>query len=198
MFIRKIRIITLSTLLIFLLSFVSFALGDYMIESNETNSSVIIIAIHGGKIEIGTTEIARSISQLGKYNYYSFIGVMKSNNSSLHITSTKFNEEKAIKMVTESKTTISIHGCAGVDKVTYIGGLDTELGKKIKKNLIDAGFKVEQAPENLSGTSKDNIANKNIFKKGIQLELTNSLRYDLLSDTKSMKLYIEAINNALI
>ncbi|MEL7654339.1 MAG: poly-gamma-glutamate hydrolase family protein, partial [Bacillota bacterium] len=61
--------------------------GDYKIETNVTASDITVIAIHGGRIEQGTTELAYALSSRNNYNYFSFLGVKNYENSSLHIDS---------------------------------------------------------------------------------------------------------------
>ncbi len=156
---------------------------DYNIESKDNGSSVAIIAIHGGGIEAGTTQLAKATADLGTYNYYSFLGILKSGNMRLHITSTNFDEKIARDLVAKSKLTLSLHGCSGTEKITYLGGLDTALGKQVQKALTAAGFIVMPATSGLDGTSLKNIANSNLSGKGVQLEMTKGLRDSFLSST---------------
>ena len=171
---------------------------DYKIETNATDSNVIVIAIHGGKIEKGTTELAHALSSHNNYNYYSYLGLKSKGNLKLHITSTKFDEPTALEMVSKSKTTLSIHGSSGSKYFTYIGGLDTELGKKIKESLTKYGFTVLDAPNNLAGISPNNIVNKNMNEMGVQLEISAGLRTKFLSSNNdSLKRYVFAISEAV-
>ena len=173
---------------------------DYKIQSSTSISSVAVIAIHGGGIEVGTTELAKAVSVLGNYNYYSFLGLLKFDNSILHITSANFDEKTGRDIVAKSKYTLSIHGASGTEKVTYLGGLDTALGKQIQNALTAAGFIVKPAKAGLEGTDKANIANSNISGMGVQLELSRGLRDSFLSKTGSSTLakYSKAINSVLI
>ncbi len=171
---------------------------DYKIETNVTDSDVIIIAIHGGKIERGTTELAYALSSHNGYNYYSYIGLRRKGNSALHITSEKFDEPTASEMVSKSKTTLSIHGCSGSEEFTYIGGLDTELGNKIKESLTKYGFTVLDTPKNMAGISPNNIVNKNMSGLGVQLEISKGLRTQFLSGNHDkLKDYVLAISEAV-
>jgi phage replication-related protein YjqB (UPF0714/DUF867 family) len=174
---------------------------DYLIDKIATESKAIIIAIHGGRIEKGTSELAKEISTQGQYNYYSFVGIKKADNSKLHLTSVEFNEETALAMVSKSSTTISIHGCTGTEKVTYLGGLDNILGKQIQKNLEAAGFIVKPAPKGLAGKEKLNITNRNLSGKGVQIELSRGLRdsfYNADGKTNEELIkYAKAINEAI-
>jgi phage replication-related protein YjqB (UPF0714/DUF867 family) len=172
--------------------------GDYKIEANVTDSDIIVIAIHGGKIERGTTELAYALSSRNNYNYYSYLGVKSGGNLNLHVASDKFEEPTALEMVSKSNITLSIHGCAGSEEFTYIGGLDKELGNKIKESLTKYGFTVSDTPKNLAGISPDNIVNKNRNESGIQIELSQGLRTQFLSGgSDELESYVNAISEAI-
>jgi len=170
---------------------------DYRITFYNGPSSTAVIAIHGGSIEIGTCKLAKSTAKLTGSDYYTFEGIKSSNNSVLHITSTKFNEPTALKLVAKSEETLSIHGCSGKNEMTYVGGLDKELSAQIKAELKKAGFKVAFPQNSLSGTSQYNICNENANNKGVQLELTYALRQALLQNQTLYNDYVDALARAL-
>lgn len=172
---------------------------DFEIEVKETDSNVTVVAIHGGKIEKGTTELAYALASHNNYNYYSFLGLKSTNNFSLHVSSDKFAETYALEMVSKSKETLSIHGCEGAEEFTYIGGRDTELANKIKESLTKYGFTVKKDnPKDLAGISPDNIVNRNINERGVQLEISESLRTKFLSADKDiLQSYVLAISEAV-
>ncbi|HWQ78218.1 MAG TPA: poly-gamma-glutamate hydrolase family protein [Anaerovoracaceae bacterium] len=170
--------------------------GDFKIESNRTGSGVAVIAIHGGKIETGTTELAYALASRNNYSYYSFLGVKLTENYLLHIESDLFDEQIALETVSGSETTISIHGCAGSKEFTYVGGRDVEMADKVKDSLIKYGFTVREAPDELAGLSPDNIANKNQKGAGVQLELSQGLREQLLI-SGVLQNYVLAVSEAV-
>ncbi|AGL01762.1 poly-gamma-glutamate hydrolase family protein [Desulfoscipio gibsoniae] len=172
---------------------------DYEIEVNETDSNVTVVAIHGGKIEKGTTELAYALASHNNYNYYSFQGLKSTDNFALHVPSDKFAETYALEMVSKSKRTLSIHGCGGAEEFTYIGGRDTELANRIKESLTKYGFTVKKdTPKDLAGISPDNIVNRDIDERGVQLEISEGLRTKFLSTNKdSLKSYVLAISEAV-
>lgn len=171
---------------------------DYQIEVNETDSNVTVVAIHGGKIEKGTTEIAYALASHNNYNYYSFLGLKSTDNFALHVPSDKFGESVALKMISGSKSTLSLHGCTGAKEFTYIGGRDTELANKLKESLTEHGFTVKDAPKELAGVSPDNIVNKDIDERGVQIEISEGLRTKFLSaDKQSLNSYVLAISEAV-
>lgn len=171
---------------------------DYQIEVNETDSNVTVVAIHGGKIEKGTTELAYALASHNNYNYYSFLGLKSTDNFALHVPSDKFGESVALKMVSNSKSTLSIHGCTGSKEFTYIGGRDTKLANRIKESLTKHGFTVKDTPKDLAGISPDNIVNRDIDERGVQLEISEGLRTKFLSTNKySLNSYVRAISEAV-
>jgi len=166
---------------------------DYRIVSRDTASSTAVIAIHGGVIESETDEIASAVASKGGYDYYGFLGLR----SGLHITSTNFDEPIARRLVAKSTKTLSIHGCTGTSQITYLGGLDKTTGQKVKTALQAAGFRVSTAPSRLAGTARTNICNSNTINKGVQLELTKSMRNYLGSNSTAFNRYTTALANAI-
>lgn len=155
---------------------------DWQIETNKvTNANTLVSAIHGGGIEAGTTELAKLTSELSKQNYYSFMGLLPSNNSELHVTSTRYDEPTLLSMLNVPYT-VSIHGASGSDKIIYLGGADTDNMAIMSDKLKQAGFTVQTPPSGIEGGSTNNIVNRNARNKGIQLELTTALRQSLFAD----------------
>ncbi|GAB6086454.1 poly-gamma-glutamate hydrolase family protein [Alkaliphilus crotonatoxidans] len=173
---------------------------DYRITGAYSDSNIAIIAIHGGKIEKGSSELAYELASLGNYNFYSFEGIKKKNNSLLHIDSTCFDEPMALDMVSKSEITVSIHGTSGKDEFTYVGGLDQELVEKIRYTLESHGFTVLDPPKHLAGVHKSNIVNRNARKKGVQLEISEGLRAHFLQPNGKRDVldrYVNALMEAL-
>jgi len=149
---------------------------DYLIRFCNRKTNVIILSPHGGGIEPGTTEIALSIAS-DKYSFYSFEGLKKRGNWKLHITSSKFDEPKAVELTKKSKITLAIHGCKGTNEIAYIGGKDEKLKVKIIDELTYEGI-ISKTPSrsNIEGLDDKNICNRNQRGKGVQIELTEGLR----------------------
>ena len=151
-----------------------------------------IIAIHGGKIERGTSEITKNIAR-NDIEYF-----IHSGESGSHITSDKFQSPLLDKLLDECKTIISIHGEHNNEKsFVIVGGLDIELIKKIKKSLKTNNFNLKENTKTLRGILSDNVCNKGITKKGAQLELSYKLRMELLDDENLMNLFVDSIRNCL-
>ena len=110
---------------------------DYIIRNENRNSNWCIIAPHGGGIEPGTSEIVLAVAGIN-YSYYTFEGIKKSRNSSLHITSEFFDEKSALEILQSAEYTVSLHGCVGYDNKILIGGLDLENREKLTLSLIKA------------------------------------------------------------
>lgn len=150
---------------------------DYFVEQIDQRSFCVVIAIHGGLIEPGTTEVARSIAG-DEYSFYTF----KSADEHLHITSSNFDEPRALALVRVSEMVVSVHGKKGIDEFIMVGGLDADLVAQTNKALEENGFVVKTPSENVSGMTTQNVCNRGLTKKGLQLEISRGLRNKLLSD----------------
>jgi phage replication-related protein YjqB (UPF0714/DUF867 family) len=149
---------------------------DFRIYARKADSVVAIIAPHGGKIERGTSELARAIGGTD-YRIYCFERTKATNNSHLHITSTNFDEPEGLKLVSASDHVVALHGCADGEEMIYLGGRDTALRDAIRVNLNAAGFMTGiHADPNLQGTSLRNICNRGRRRRGVQLEIGPGLR----------------------
>lgn len=151
---------------------------DYRISVSDVGSRITIIAPHGGKIEPGTSDIAKKIATQS-FNYYCFEGLKKENNGALHITSHNFDEPVAVKLISRSHVVVAIHACKGNERYVFIGGLDKGLRKFIADELESRGIPVPRGHGRFKGQNPDNICNRGATKKGVQLEITRGLRDDL-------------------
>ncbi len=178
---------------------------DYRIRCIVT-SDIAIIAIHGGGIEPGTTEIAEAVAG-SQYSFYTFEGLKPTGNRDLHITSTKFDEPIACEVVRQAKKVVSIHGCNNNEhneKIVHLGCLDEDLKQNIKQSLKDAGFSTaEPENHNLQGNHPLNICNRGQTGQGVQLEITRNLRDSLLEKYNKKKFnekfnqFVTALRNAV-
>ena len=158
---------------------------DWKIITRNRNSSVSILAIHGGGIEPATTELASIIADEGGYNYFIFEGLRSKGNKELHVTSTRYDNKDAMNLVTESNQAIAIHGCEGNESIAYVGGKDERLKSLIKEQLNHIGIKAKEAPSHISGQQDNNIVNCTTRGMGVQIELTTSLRKTFFKNNKT-------------
>ena len=154
---------------------------DYTIHIQYAIPRVVILAIHGGGIEAGTSEIARAIAKR-TWSFYDFRGEKKSENRDLHITSTRFDEPRALEMVAKASCVVTVHGTKGDQPFIYLGGRDEDLLQKTRLQLLDASFPVGKTPGHLQGKDPKNIVNRGTRGKGLQIELTRGMRSALFKD----------------
>ncbi len=94
---------------------------DYRITPQDRKSKVVVLAIHGGNIELKTSDIVRDLANATTRNwsFYDFNGNITNSDcrelasntyAVLHITSTRFNEASAVDLVQRHKNAIAIHG----------------------------------------------------------------------------------------
>ncbi len=151
---------------------------DYRLSLRDVGSVVTIIAPHGGQIEPRTSDLARRIAG-DNYNYYCFEGIKAEDNACLHITSHRFDEPGAVKLIAHSKVVVAVHACTGTAGLVHVGGLNKKLGRLIGRELQDRGIAVSHDHPRFQGSNPDNICNRGLTGIGVQLEVTRDLRDDL-------------------
>lgn len=72
------------------------------------SSDCLIMAIHGGYIELFTNNLAEDFGR--ECSVYEFDGVKSSGNHELHICSTHFDEPQLMEMIQGSSSCVSLHG----------------------------------------------------------------------------------------
>ena len=151
---------------------------DYQISYVSRPSKVVVMAIHGGGIETGTSELTVDIAG-SMQSYYLFEGLKPTGNGDLHITSTNFDEPNALRLVNNASYCITLHGYAdSTKKHTLIGGADHDIKLQVYNKLIASGFSSELLDESdrLSGSDPANIVNKTKRGMGVQLEISTAQR----------------------
>ena len=152
---------------------------DYRIVMRKVpRANVVVLAPHGGKIEFRTSEIATAIAG-DNFSLYLFEGLMENNNRRLHVTSHHFDEPKCLDLLKAHAVVVSIHGCHGVGEAIYVGGLDDAGRTRVAEGLRRAWFDARATNHEFQGTDPMNICNRGLRGKGVQLELSRSLRNGL-------------------
>ena len=170
---------------------------DYKIIVKDQNSSISFFAVHGGKIEPGTSELIEEIG--GKFNQYHFMGIKEINNFSLHITSSRFNEPRALDLAKKSKQCLSLHGYIGKgENAVCIGGGNLNLAQKVSAVLTQSelGFDVIYPCQRYPGLHPRNIVNL-CEDKGAQIEMSGEVRARILSDKDFRKKFAKVLQNIL-
>ncbi|MFC8920687.1 poly-gamma-glutamate hydrolase family protein [Streptomyces sp. NPDC057116] len=157
-----------------------------------------IMAMHGGGIETGTSELCLGIAGyhpatlaplqdgLGVHDYWMFEGLRSSNNRELHVTAKNNDDHVALSMARGSLNVLSLHGCTAAQagtadpRAVVVGGLNERFKTLLKAEFGKAGIAWRDGndPEvrDLAGINPDNPCNRTMLAKGGQLELTTELR----------------------
>jgi len=141
------------------------------------SSPIVIVALHGGGIEPGTSEIAQAIAG-SEYSLYCFDSLKTSGNELLHIPSHDFDDPLCLNLIKTAQVVISVHGCSGEDYEdgVFVGGRHSLLRERLSHGLQQAGFPVAPGPGRYPGQHRDNVCNLGQAGKGIQLEISKGLR----------------------
>ena len=156
-------------------------------------SSVAILAPHGGAIEAGTSEIACAVAG-SEFNLYLFEGIRESGNyPALHLTSHRFDEPRCLGLLSACNHVMSIHGCRGDMPQVFLGGLDAELKETVCTALTAAGIEARLDGHRFRAVHPRNICNRGRRGVGVQLELTSALRLE-----DSNPVLVEALRSVLL
>lgn len=152
---------------------------DYqVVRRRRPTSQLAIIAPHGGGIEPGTSVIARLIAA-GEHNLYLFEGLKRTGNSTLHITSHRFDEPRCLQLLKRCDTALAVHGCSGKESRIVLGGLDYPLIERVRANFKRARLPVTDEDDgSFPGEEPGNICNRSAKGSGVQVEISIDLRQD--------------------
>lgn len=154
--------------------------ADYRIQLRRGATGVAVMAIHGGDIEPGTSEVAAALAAHG-HSLYLFEGVKDRRNRELHLASTRFDEPRGIRLARESEMVVTVHGCGEKDALVLVGGLADHPIRRMRDALADAGFPVDSR-DGLRGIHPMNVCNLGRRGGGVQLELSSGLRKAMFLD----------------
>jgi phage replication-related protein YjqB (UPF0714/DUF867 family) len=168
--------------------------------SDNTETQAIVMAVHGGGIEKGTSEIALAaagyhpatlipaVDGHALHDFWLFEGLLPSDNGRLHVTASHYDEPIAMELAQNARRCISLHGCsdAQANGKIQIGGRDHELREIVLEELTTARIPAEITTNpTLDGDLPDNIANKTKIRGCTQLEMGTTYRASLFgTDTR--------------
>jgi phage replication-related protein YjqB (UPF0714/DUF867 family) len=182
--------------------------------------TMALIAPHGGKIEPRTEVIAIGIATELGLPYYAFIGhatdrcldryggSTRSNHRALHITSVHFNDARAASLMRSVNRGVSVHGHSGPNKIC-VGGITPALRSAFRryydtyaKRYSPSRAAAVDAPgdgdcKHIAGTSAANISNRSRARAGLQLELSATIRAELVASKAGDRLLWNAFRNAV-
>ncbi len=181
--------------------------------------TMAVIAPHGGWIEANTDTIAFGLAAELDLPHFVFVahandrclnkygGPNRSNHRALHITSTHFNDKRAESLMRSVDRGVAIHGHTG-DKIC-VGGRTPAL-RTAFKNYYDT-FARQHSPSGtvaviatadaecagITGTSSKNISNRSPSGSGLQLELSSTIRKELVASKAGDRKVWSAFRNAV-
>ncbi|KRU17045.1 MULTISPECIES: poly-gamma-glutamate hydrolase family protein [Bacillus] len=156
---------------------------DYQILHERKGDQLLVLSPHAGGIESGVSELVHEISS--DYSMYLFEGLKVKGNHVLHITSTRFDEPLCLSEVHTHHYTFALHGYGETEELqTLVGGTDRERATETVKRLTQNGFQALLLAESdrFSGTHPDNINNKCLTGKSVQLEISQAQRRAFFQD----------------
>jgi phage replication-related protein YjqB (UPF0714/DUF867 family) len=140
-------------------------------------SGVAVVAPHGGKIEGRTSEIARLIAG-DEHALYLFEGLRTTgdNFDCLHLGSHRFDEPRALDLISGCNTVVAVHGYAAIGPDVLLGGLNERLKREVAQALAKIGLTYLTDGHRFPGRDPRNICNRGRSGRGLQLELSSGMR----------------------
>jgi phage replication-related protein YjqB (UPF0714/DUF867 family) len=182
---------------------------DYRIQAvSRPGAALIVLAVHAGGIEPGCSELAQAIAG-GDFSLYLFEG-FGNNTQVLHITSTNFDEARCLEMLNQHQAAFSLHGFLGseIDPPIYLGGTDRELIQKLLRALEYNGYPARINTGKYAATDPLNVCNRALSGRGVQIELSASLRRQFFEDfssqngrkltTPQFEHFVQVVRNVLL
>jgi phage replication-related protein YjqB (UPF0714/DUF867 family) len=151
---------------------------DYAVHVRRPESSrVAILAPHGGRIEGGTSEVARLIAG-AEHGLYLFEGLRTTgdNFDRLHLTSHCFDEPRCLDLIADCDTVIAVHGYAAPGPDVLLGGRDDRFKQELAPALAAQGLSVLTDGHRFPGRDPRNVCNRARSGQGVQVELSAKLR----------------------
>ena len=172
---------------------------DFRIFSRTVEGSrFLIMAPHGGKIEIGTSELA-TLTAGDDHSLYYFEGLMAKSNRNLHITSHNFFEKTLDDLLGKHEYAIGFHSRQDYDdpKTIYLGGLNRKIVNALNLILSEAEFLATTTGHKFPATRQKNTCNRCVSGIGLQLELPKTLREELVKDKERQNSFVTCIRELL-
>jgi phage replication-related protein YjqB (UPF0714/DUF867 family) len=151
---------------------------DYAVQVLHREASrVAVLAPHGGRIEGRTSEVARLIAG-DDHRLYLFEGMRAGgdNFDCLHLASHKFDEPRALELISNCDIIVAVHGYAAPGPDVLLGGLDERLKQAVAHALTKIGLTSLVDGHRFPGRDPRNICNRGRSGAGLQLELSEGLR----------------------
>lgn len=171
---------------------------DYQKLVVRRGSHCLIMAPHGGRIESGTSELAKAVAS-EEHSLFLFEGIRKRPHSDLHVTSHLYDDEDAVEIARDHAVLVAFHGRKDRDDpvTVHVGGLDETTRDTIVNELVSEGFGAAVGSGELAGVHANNICNRGSRSMGVQLEIPKSLRDDLLSKPDLLEKFSCAVRKAI-
>jgi phage replication-related protein YjqB (UPF0714/DUF867 family) len=136
-----------------------------------------VIAPHGGRIEGGTSEIARLLAG-DEHHLYLFEGLRTTGDNfhHLHLTSSRFDEPRCLELIAGCATVIAVHGYATDGPDVLLGGRDEDLKSRLAAALGLAGLSCQADGHRFPGLDPNNVCNRGALGRGVQLEFSAAFR----------------------
>ncbi len=153
---------------------------DFRVEVLDRSTPLAVFAPHAGGIEPGCSEFARAVAG-DDLSLYLFEGLRRDSHS-MHITSVRFDEPRALALAAKTETIVTVHGCLEAEPLVFVGGLDQIRRAALVRAFLANGVPAAPDQSHHPGRQPKNLCNRGLTGAGVQLEITDGLRRLMFKD----------------
>lgn len=177
--------------------------AQFAVHTRTAGLKAAIFAQYGGLAEPGTDICATRIAgdDLSSHTVVSCRAIWAADDGEARMAPRPLhNHPDGIALAEMCQTVISIrgrHACHDALGEVCVDGLDADLIKSIEDALAAGHFVVHDGPEYSRAKHPDNICNRGLRARGVELDISHELMSRLLNDTESLKRFTAAVRSGL-
>ena len=175
--------------------------AHFWVDTRTASLDLAIFAQYGGMVEPGTDICAAHIAgnDLSLHTVVSCRAVWEVEEGGSRLVPRPLHHHPdSVALARKCQTIISIRGRYACHRRTgevRIGGLDAALTASISGCLMASDFVVCDGPRQGHATQADNICNRGVRMRGVELDISHELMSHLLNDTDRMTGFVDAVRN---
>jgi phage replication-related protein YjqB (UPF0714/DUF867 family) len=173
--------------------------AQFAVHTRTNSLRAAIFAQYGGLSEPGTDICAAHIAgdTLSLHTVVSCRAVWEAENGENRLVPRHLhNHPDGIALAEICQTVVSIrgrHACHDPSGVVYVDGLDIALIVSLAETLAAARFVVDEGLLQSRAKHPDNICNRGIRRRGVELDISHELMSRLLNDADTMARFASAV-----
>jgi phage replication-related protein YjqB (UPF0714/DUF867 family) len=173
--------------------------AHFWVDTRTASLNLAIFAPYGGMVEPGTDICAAQIAgnDLSLHTVVSCRAVWEVEEGGSRLVPRPLRHHPdSVALAQKCQTIVSIRGryaCHNRTGEIRVGGLDAALAASISESLMSKDFIVRDGPRQGLAAQADNICNRGVRMRGVELDISHELMSHLLNDASRMASLVHAV-----